>query len=367
MKITVSGMLLFISLAVGKQIHKVGHTRSTINYTQSYPRDQKQLHKVKDPIYPKGYEFCVPVGSSLPSLCPQGSDHWSKREMRSSLQEFATIWKTRPSGAPTLGGVGVNHAFALWFTIRKLKPTYIIETGVYRGFSTWIMRQAAPSARIYCLDPFICVRRSTEPMWFGPGKKCWDMHFADQNPNTTFMTGKQFKDFAKVDWDQHIPQTERTSTFVMFDDHMSALRRTKEMIKFGFVHLFYEDNLANGGGCYSFNTMCARTPGPTVPYQDYFGTESKQITLAEHKVNIAELNSYVEVYFEFPAIFDGCVDAGRSTSLFTSFQRVAQLGFTNNFPRMKDNDDWWFHYYTPYVRLRTKQPSWTSRLASWLG
>jgi len=282
--------------------------------------------------------------------------------MRSSLPEFAALWKKRPSGAPTIGGMGVNHAFALWFTVRMLQPKYIIETGVYRGFGTWIMRQAAPRARIFCLDPFWCVRRSTEPMWFGPGKKCYDMHFADQNPNTTFLTGAHWQDFGEIDWDQHIPRSERTSTFVMFDDHMSALRRTKEMAKAGFIHLFYEDNLAYGNGCYSFNTLCAFASGPTVKYEDFFQNTSRQISLVEHKKNLAELISYIDVYFEFPALYDGCVDAGRSSSLFATFEILKGLGFTKHFPLKKVNDDWWFHYYPPYVRLRTKQVSW----ASWL-
>lgn len=322
-------------------------------------------HKVIAPIYPANAMFCE--GVPEPTLCPRGEKHWSMKEMRSSIKKFAALWMKRPPGAPVIGGVGVNHAFALWFTVQRLQPKYIIETGVFKGFSTWIMRQAAPRAHIFCLDPNPCVRQSTEPKWYGPGKKCWDMHFADQSPNTTYLTGGhgKFQDFSKVDWSRWIAQVDRTSTFVYFDDHMSALRRVKEMLKAGFIHLFYEDNVAHGRGSYSFSTMCSPATGNEVIFQDEFGHISRAISIHEHEKNVAELKSYIQVYFEFPAVFDGCAvaDTGRSTSLFTKFEPLAELGFTKHRKDLianDDNSDWWTTLYPPYVRLRKPTSSWLS-------
>ena len=40
------------------------------------------------------------------------------------------------------------HQFAVWTTIRLLRPTVVIESGVHNGAGTWVIRQAAPMARI---------------------------------------------------------------------------------------------------------------------------------------------------------------------------------------------------------------------------
>ena len=51
------------------------------------------------------------------------------------------------------GGMRLDHSFAVWYTTKKLQPTAIIESGVYNGHSTWLFRQAMPSARVFALDP----------------------------------------------------------------------------------------------------------------------------------------------------------------------------------------------------------------------
>ena len=51
-------------------------------------------------------------------------------------------------------GININHGFALWFTARKLRPPVVIESGVYHGLGTWLIRQGAgPDAHIINLDP----------------------------------------------------------------------------------------------------------------------------------------------------------------------------------------------------------------------
>ena len=50
-------------------------------------------------------------------------------------------------------GIRLNHAFALWSIIRHVKPNTIIESGVNTGLSTYVMRHAAPNAKIISIDP----------------------------------------------------------------------------------------------------------------------------------------------------------------------------------------------------------------------
>ncbi len=37
--------------------------------------------------------------------------------------------------------------------MRALNPEVIVESGVFRGLTTWVMRQACPQAEIFCFDP----------------------------------------------------------------------------------------------------------------------------------------------------------------------------------------------------------------------
>merc|ERR1740121_1586085 len=73
--------------------------------------------------------------------------------MLQALPEFAAMYMQRPRQRND-GGGGVNHLFGLWFAVRQIKPKYIIESGVFQGQSTWVLRQAMGSnASILSFDP----------------------------------------------------------------------------------------------------------------------------------------------------------------------------------------------------------------------
>ena len=66
-----------------------------------------------------------------PTLC-QRHTQWTCDELLMELPAFAKIYKKRPI-EHNRHGMGVNHAFSLFFTLKKLLPTHVIESGVYRG------------------------------------------------------------------------------------------------------------------------------------------------------------------------------------------------------------------------------------------
>lgn len=276
-----------------------------------------------------------------PTLCPQGSTHWSDDELREAVPEFAQMFKNRPLKR-NFQGVGVNHAFSLWFSVRRTQPKYIIESGVFRGFTTWLMRQAAPQATIFCLDPRVEgeLRHGTTTEFYH-----------DNSSKTHYYRGTDFKDLNQMDWDSLIPHGERDKVFVMLDDHMSAMRRAKEALSFGFLHMWYDDNQINGDS-YSFNKLCS-VPGDavnnTVLFQDDFGTHKKRISLNEHSKNQQWLSDHTEIYFEFPALWDHCVDHTRQHSLFHSEEEVVKAGLPTLAQELPNN---YGHFYTPYVKLR---------------
>merc|ERR1711879_624470 len=101
-----------------------------------------------------------------------------------------------------------SHAFALWFTVTSLKPKYIIESGVWCGQTTWLLRQAAGNeAWIFSLDPFDYETQC--PYSFRETKF----------QRTMYFLGKKFVDLSSMIWDNLIPPLERHETLVLLDDH----------------------------------------------------------------------------------------------------------------------------------------------------
>lgn len=256
----------------------------------------------------EGYGRWCTIKTDLPQRCTKGNDHWSHDELQQAVPDFIEFYKTKPIRRNS-GGGNTNHAFALWYTIKKLQPKYIIESGVYHGSTTWLMRQVAgPDTKIISIDP--------HELEF--------LEFQDKNKNTQYFMGNDFKDFAEIDWDAIIPKEDRDKTLVFLDDHQSSIRRVKEMLKFGFVHLWYDDNYKTApkwiGRTYSFNMMCSdlsenALKKQAVAYPDQFGKSESEITLAEHEENVKFLQDHTDIYFEFPPLFDRCASKGRRNLL----------------------------------------------------
>ena len=75
--------------------------------------------------------------------------------MIAALPEFLELYDKRVANrvGRGAGGMRLEHSFAVWYTTKKLQPSAIIESGVFKGHSTWLFRHAAPKARIYSIDP----------------------------------------------------------------------------------------------------------------------------------------------------------------------------------------------------------------------
>jgi len=65
---------------------------------------------------------------------------WGNKEISKELKEFSEIYENRPIKYNNGGGHS-PHYFALWYIIKELNPLYVIESGVWKGQSTWIIEQ----------------------------------------------------------------------------------------------------------------------------------------------------------------------------------------------------------------------------------
>jgi hypothetical protein len=131
-----------------------------------------------------------------------------------------------------LGGGGVNAALLLWALTRAIRPTLIIESGVFRGFTSWVLRQAAPEAEIHSFDISFSELRFRTP----------GVHYHE------------------VDWmTTSVPSPASGRSLVFFDDHVDQWRRIREAAGRGFRYLIFDDNLPanalHGDGIAAFPTL----------------------------------------------------------------------------------------------------------------
>ena len=105
------------------------------------------------------------------------------------------------------GGGGFSAAVLLWTLGKAISPEMVVESGVFRGFTTWVLRQACPDAQQYAFDISFAERKRVEA-----GVK-----------------------YHETDW-VNIPVVADSSTrsLAYFDDHVDQWRRIREAAERGF-------------------------------------------------------------------------------------------------------------------------------------
>lgn len=153
-----------------------------------------------------------------------GAPPWSNEDMISSYRQFVRLYSARPIKFNS-GGMRAPHAFMTWFFLSKIKPSFVVESGVWRGQGTWLIEQACPQAQIVCLD----------------------INFDNleyRAKNASYIGS----DFSLVDFSDY----DLTNSLCFFDDHQNAFVRLQQMMWKGFQRGIFEDNYpSTRGDCYS--------------------------------------------------------------------------------------------------------------------
>lgn len=159
-----------------------------------------------------------------------GNPPWSRNEILASLDEFLTIYGDRPI-KDNQGGMQAPHMFAVWFMAKKLSPDFIIESGIWKGQSTWILEKACPQAKLVSID--------------------LNLKRREYISNNAIYSDR---DFSEQDWSNIV----KDRTLVFFDDHQNAYKRLQQCKWFGFKHIIFDDNYPSSkGDCYSLKKVLA--------------------------------------------------------------------------------------------------------------
>jgi len=177
------------------------------------------------------------------------------------------------------GGMKVPDMFSLYFLLKKLRPSVVIESGVWNGQSTKLIRETLEDVKIISLDP-----RPIEG-------------YIDEN--TTYYIGDKFKDFKDLD----LSSFDMNSVLCFFDDHQNQAQRLIQCIDKNVKHVFFNDNYpVNCGSHFSIEHLLnndRRLVFDIETQYPYSINTFPQIDLS----NTNEITKRIEKYVIFPNIF----------------------------------------------------------------
>jgi hypothetical protein len=214
-----------------------------------------------------------------------GNTNWSNADIEAELDTFTELYHRRPIQQND-GGMKAPHMLGLWFMLRQLRPKNVIESGVWRGQSTWLIEQALPDAHIFSID----------------------INF--KNLQYRSARAKYFDvDFSKIDWVAEMD--DLTDCVLFFDDHQNAVERVRQAQHLGFRHLIFEDNYPAGtGDCYSLKKAFMHGGHTPVLLRDWksvlkrtLGMEQPAAAIPPNADDMAWLQSVLSVYYEFPPVY----------------------------------------------------------------
>ena len=120
-----------------------------------------------------------------------------------------------------VGGGGWNAGLQLFCLTRALEPVTIIESGTFKGFSSWVFWKARPQAKIHCFD-------------IDFGQLVW------RGPAIAYHQHDWFQDRSVFEKDDF---NNRARVFAYFDDHVSQARRIQQARHLGLLNIAFDDNL----------------------------------------------------------------------------------------------------------------------------
>ena len=143
------------------------------------------------------------------SLCGISLDDFAAQ-----ISEFRDVYLNAPI---TMNKFGLHFSTGLFLFLiaRRRDPTLIVESGVYKGLSTYILSAACPTAELHAFDPNLS-----------------ELSFRSDNAT-----------YHSTDWmDYDVRSGPLQSSLIFFDDHQCQARRVIEAYDRGYRQLIFDDS-----------------------------------------------------------------------------------------------------------------------------
>lgn len=142
---------------------------------------------------------------------------FSPEELLPYVRNFLELYKRRPIHQND-GGMKSQHCFWTYYWLRKLQPEVVIESGVWRGQSTWLIEQTLPNAKIISID------------------MTWK-YLQYKSPRAEYTN----VDFNDINWSR-ILGDKVSKTLAFIDDHQNNYERLRTAHKHKIQWILFEDN-----------------------------------------------------------------------------------------------------------------------------
>jgi len=142
---------------------------------------------------------------------------FNKKFLIKELKLFLKIYNKRPI-RNNFSGMKVEHCFALYCFLKKIKPKYVIESGIWKGQTTWLIKNTLNNVKLYSIDIDL-------------SQKELDIKDVD------YLN----KDISRYNWNF----LKKNKTLIIFDDHVCFSKRINFLLKNKFKHIIFDDNLPN--------------------------------------------------------------------------------------------------------------------------
>ena len=144
--------------------------------------------------------------------------HWVENS-KDLLNDFISLYEKRPV-KNNKGGMLFTHMFYFYLMLKNLKPELVIESGVYKGQSTWLIESTLPNSKIISINI---------------------------NLNSREYISKK-AEYRSLDFKFNEFKNLPNNTLVFFDDHVNHLERIKQSNFFGIKNIVLEDNYTSYQG-----------------------------------------------------------------------------------------------------------------------
>ncbi len=192
-------------------------------------------------------------------------EKFNKKEYLKYLEEFIDVYINSPIEDNT-GGMSFNHSYFTYYVIKELRPKLVVESGVWKGHSTYIIESASSNSQIVSLDIDL-----TRNIYKSKNSKYFETDFND------------------IKWSS-IEGVDDSVCF--FDDHQNSIDRVKEMKWWGFKRAIFEDNFPIGeGDSYSLKQIISKTGHPNIQLSKKYLPKTRK-KIKERKIEEEVLNKF---------------------------------------------------------------------------
>ena len=219
----------------------------------------------------------------------------------SEIDNFISLYEQRALKR-NVGGLSAESSFWIWETLKeKTGIKHVIESGIWRGATTWLISRTKPEMTIDCLDPLTggfdsdllvsslealkvmlalgAKQEMIDEVTRDGGK--WWAH--DIQPPSVQKSRHDIMNFE--------PRKPRSGeTLVILDDHQDILPRLKRCIELGVDHVIIDDNHP-------------WVPSPHKGFYHYLKTVG--VSVAEHDQFVEFQNKHIDFWYEFEHLKHG--------------------------------------------------------------